>query len=35
MVNTDEAVEFIQVLAAGDVTEPQLKEWIRSHVKRR
>jgi len=35
IVDTDEAVEFIQSLAAGEVSEPQLAEWIRSHVKRR
>lgn len=35
MVDTDEAVKCIQALAAGDVSEPQLKEWIRSHAKPR
>lgn len=33
IVDTNEAVEFIQAPAAGDISEPQLAEWIRSHVK--
>lgn len=30
----DEAVEFIQSLAAGIISEPQLAEWIRSHIQK-
>lgn len=32
MAEPDEAVEFIQSLAAGIISEPQLAEWIRSHI---
>jgi len=33
IAETDEAVEFIQSLAAGDVSEPQLTDWIRVHIR--
>lgn len=35
MVETEDAVEFIQALAAGDVSEPKLAEWIRVHAQQK
>lgn len=32
MAEPDEAVEFIESLAAGIISEPQLAEWIRSRI---
>lgn len=34
MAEPDEAVEFIQSLAAGIISELQLAEWIRSHIQK-
>lgn len=31
-VETNDAVEFIQSLAAGDISESQLADWLRTHI---